>query len=208
MKISKILFQTSKEKPKQYVIDLIKKNINNDWQYLHFDDSEIVSFFNDNPLPEFPNIIDKFNKMPTGAHKADLFRYYFIYLNGGVFVDSDAMIFANIEEITKDYDFFSVRGKGNEALFQGFIGASKNNKIIYDALVDVYNIDIEILSKKENYLLLCKNIGKIVNNNNYGYDCKLYYDKRINNDEFGVYNELDVLILIHYYRLKKIPFGL
>ena len=50
--------------------------------------------------------------MPIGAHKADLFRYYYLYINGGVYIDSDLMITTNIENIILNYDLvYSSRRK-------------------------------------------------------------------------------------------------
>ena len=205
MVIPKIFFQTSKNKPEQYVIDKIVLNCKG-WNYLHFDDSEILQFFNENYIEEFKNIIDKFNNMPTGAHKADLFRYYYLYINGGVFMDSDAMIEMNIEHIIEDYSFFSVNSVNNNTIFQGFIGATPKNDIIYLALKDAYNIDIAKLT--EYYHLLCRNLWYIIHNNTYHYKIKIFNEIfcNINNITCAVtYNEKNEIILTHYCFDKKIP---
>jgi mannosyltransferase OCH1-like enzyme len=199
--IPKVLFQTSIKKPEQYIVDKFTSNMNNEWKYCHFNDEEIIDFFKKNYLEEFSDIIAKFNSMPKGAHKADLFRYYYIYVKGGVYVDSDAMITVNIDEIVKDYSFFSVQG-GNNGIFQGLIGACPKNEIIYKALLDAYNINIELLSKI--YLLLCYNLHKIIHDNSYNFKYKLYHDKKLSNDEYGIYDG-DKLILIHYCTKKIIP---
>jgi mannosyltransferase OCH1-like enzyme len=65
-------------------------------------------FFYKNPLNEFPLIVEKFNSIKGGAHKADLFRYYYLYINGGVFLDSDAMLQTKIINCAENYDFFTV----------------------------------------------------------------------------------------------------
>ena len=201
--IPKILFQTSIKKPEKYIINNFNKYITSEWKYIHFVDDEIITFFKENPLHEFPNIIDKFNSIPTGAHKADLFRYYFLYINGGVFVDSDAMIQTNIEEITRDYSFFSVKGITEcSGIFQGLIGCCPENEIIYKALIDAYQIDL--LSLKENYHLLCINLNSIINNNVYDFKYKLYYEKYISFYECGTYDENNKLLLIHYFRTKYV----
>ena len=46
--------------------------------------------------------------MERGAHRADLFRYYYLYMEGGVFIDSDAMLMKDLNEIVADYEFFTV----------------------------------------------------------------------------------------------------
>jgi mannosyltransferase OCH1-like enzyme len=162
--IPKIIFQTSKERPPSYVVNMIK-HMCPKWIYIHFIDVDIIRFFKNNYLDQFPNIIDKFNSIKNGAHKADLFRYYYIYIKGGVFLDSDAMIQKNINNIVNNYDFFSVESIHYCPLciFQGFIGAAPNNKIIYEALCHIYNVNIDILNN--DYLLICRTLFNILKKN-------------------------------------------
>ena len=57
--IPRIIIQTSRNKPEQYIIDMIKSSSPN-WMYFHFNDEEIIKFFLSNPLIEFPNMVEKF----------------------------------------------------------------------------------------------------------------------------------------------------
>ena len=174
--IPKIIFQTSKSRPPNYVIYMIKQ-LSPGWVYIHFTDEDIINFFNENYLKEFPNIVEKFNLIKNGAHKADLFRYYFLYIKGGVFLDSDAMLQNNIDNIVKEYDFFSVESiPCPGCIFQGFIGANPYNKIIYEALDDAYNVNIEILDK--DYHLLCKNLFCMLKKK-WEYNIKIYTEIRV-----------------------------
>ena len=165
--IPKIIIQTSVQKPPQYIIDSILHYLP-DYKYYHFTDSEILDYLNKNIIDEFPNLIEKFNSIKNGAHKADFFRYYFLYLNGGIYIDSDAMIKNNLEDFINDYNFFTVKScLNNDSLFNGFIGCTKNNPIIYNALQNIINIDIDELNK--DYFIICKyfyNIIKIELNQN------------------------------------------
>lgn len=204
--ITKIILQTSKEKPEQYIIDMISDLIPNNWEYKHYNDSEIIEFFNTNIMEEFPNIIDKFNNMKCGAHKADLFRYYFLYLNGGVFLDSDAMIKKNIEDIVCDYSFFSVNSTYIEkSIFQGFIGCSPKNEIVYKALQNLYNSTKDDLN---DYFWVVKDLYKIVNNysNHFPFLVKLFKEEFEDINTSKVIDEDDnTLILLHHYKNKKVP---
>jgi len=175
-KIPKIILQTSKKNEQySYVKNMLYSKANG-WDYIHFNDSQIIQFFEKNPLNEFPNIIHKFNSIKNGAHKADLFRYYFIYINGGVFIDDDAMIQTDLDLICGDYDFFSVNAEGCSpgCIFNGLIGATKNNEIIYEALKDAYNIDINKLNN--DYLLICRNLYNILYNKKWDMNIKIYYE--------------------------------
>jgi hypothetical protein len=204
--IPKIIFQTSKERPKKELIYMIKR-LSNDWTYIHFTDEDIIKFFKNNYLEEFPLIIEKFNSIKNGAHKADLFRYYFIYIKGGVFLDNDAMIQKNINSIIKNYEFVSVESMhyAPGCIFQGFLGATPKNQIIYEALKDVYNIDIKKLNN--DYLLLCRNLFNILKKQ-WDYKIKIY--KEIYGSESVAITVDDKnnnnLILAHYFKSKTVPY--
>ena len=219
--IPKIIMQTAKEKPEQYIINMIHK-FTPDWEYIHFIDSEIITYFKNNPLKEFPNIIDKFNSFTIGQHKADLFRYYFLYINGGVFMDSDAMFGVNIDTIIKKYDSIFIKSFMSDAcLFNGFIITYPKNPIIYDALKHTYNTENVIL--KIHYHYLCEELWKIYHNHNLP-NMKIYqehnkahegYNNKIYNwgdDNYGekhggsiILNDEGETILNHYWHTKIIP---
>jgi mannosyltransferase OCH1-like enzyme len=158
--IPKILFQTSYEPIDPYVTEKLKKYISDEWTYLYFNDDDIKEFFRKNPLHEFPEIEKVFDSFLMGQHKADLFRYYFLYINGGVFIDSDAMLRCSLDEVVNECDLFCVFDPLNISVFNGFIGCIAKHQVIYDALVDAYYTDPEVL--KTNYHLLCKNLAAIV----------------------------------------------
>ncbi len=207
VKIPRIILQTDRLKPKQYIIDKFKKYSPN-WKYIHYNDDEIIQFFIDNPVEEFKDIIIKFNKFKKGQHKADLFRYYFIYVKGGVFVDSDAMIQKDLDDIVKDYEFFSVDSLNihNEpAIFQGLLGAVPKNEIIYKALVDAYYINHNNLDY--DYFLICKNLHKIIYNDKIFYKFKIkLFNERIAGAIAESYDPSNnEIVLMHYFTSKVIP---
>lgn len=175
------------------------------WNYLHFDDSKILDFFKRNPLEEFPHIVDKFNSFTYGPHKADLFRYYYLYINGGVYLDSDALLNTSIDKIINGNSFVSIEGYYNniKILFNGFLVCTPRHPIIREALVNAYNIDNDDLLN--DYFLICKNLYEIVN--------------RIERDNIAIFQERhskeflagvrtyadEKLILTHYCWILLIP---
>jgi hypothetical protein len=206
MTIPKIIFQTSKNKrPLPYIIKMIK-NKAPEWDYIHFTDLEIINFFINNPIEEFPDIIKKFKSIKCGAHKADLFRYYFLYIKGGVFIDDDAMLQYDMNYISSDYDFFSVNSSYCPGcIFQGLIGAVPQNKIIYEALKDAYNINIKKLNK--DYLLICRNLYNIIKNNSWDFRYKIY-DETYGSDKVAIMIDKEknnLIILAHYFNNKIVP---
>jgi len=211
--IPKIFMQTSRQKPQQYVVDMIKSRCSG-WQYEHYTDDDIISFFGENPIPEFPNVIAKFFMLNYGEHRADLFRYYFLYVKGGVYMDLDAMIQCPIENIIGDADFFTVNSSYFPGtVFQGFLGATPQHPLIFQALKDIYNCPLENLRKE--FHLLCKNLYGFIRavRDEPSPDQEEKREKTLLLEEVygGCEEEAHVLdkdgkiVLIHYHIKKVIP---
>jgi predicted O-methyltransferase YrrM len=202
--IPKILFQTNKTCHDAYVLDMIMYRLNPDWKYEFYNDNDVIQFFIDNPITNLPDIIHKYNSIINGAHRADLFRYYYLYINGGFFMDSDAMLYINIDTIVKDYNFISVNSSSHPGrIFQGILGASPNNKIIKKALYEAYNTDPNILESYYHYF--CKQLYDIIKENDFEYNIKLYDERRVNSDNIDEIYDGDTVLFIHYWKNKVIP---
>jgi hypothetical protein len=202
--IPKIFVQTSRQPPQQYVVDMIRER-SPQWDYQHYTDDDIITFFSENPVAEFPNVIAKFYMLNYGEHRADLFRYYFLYVKGGVYMDTDAMIQDNIENIIGDADFFTVNsGYFPGTVFQGFLGAVPQHPLIYMALKDLYYCPIENL--RGEFHLLCKNLYQFIQQHRTPKNL-LFEEIYGNEDEAHVVNEDKKLVLIHYHIKKIIPQG-
>lgn len=81
MLIPKVIVQTSRKPIYQYTVDMIKE-LSPGWDYQYFDDNRVIQFFVSNPLEEFPDVVQKFLSFSYGEYRADLFRYYYLYVNG------------------------------------------------------------------------------------------------------------------------------
>ena len=210
--IPKHVFQTSKETLPSYVKELINMYCP-EWQYSHYTDKECIHFFRENPITEFPNIIEKFHSFTQGQHKADLFRYYYLYLRGGIFLDSDAMFETNINNIIQDYEsVFAKSFMKNEHLFNGFIATYPRNEIIYNALKHAYNTENTMLHT--NYHYLCEELLRIV----------LSEQKKASKQHMIIYQEYsdtvegksvgrfkntrEETVFIHYWQNREIPSNL
>lgn len=202
--IPKIIMQTAKNKPEQYVIDIIKEKCP-EWKYIHFIDSEIIQYLKENPIEEFPNIIEKFNSFSKGQHKADLFRYYYLYLNGGIFLDSDAIFEVNINDIIKSYDSVFVKSfMPNTHLFNGFIVTYPKSAILYDALKHAYETEDKILQKRYHYF--CEELWRIYNKHNLP-NMKIYQEHNRSHKGYGgsiILDDNGDKIISHYWKSKTI----
>jgi len=216
MKISKIIFQISIFKPPDYIIEILKSKCSN-WVYHHFNDEEIISYLKENPILELPNAIDVFNSFDLAQNKSDFFKYYFLYLNGGVYINSDAMLEKEIETIVENYSFFTVNSiLQPNTMFNGFIGCEKNNTIIYTALKNLYNLDKCVLKNDKFYI--CKDLYNIIDTYNRALDDILVNSKDIINKKYVIFNEKALqkdicqtinnkneLLLTHYHGKSIIP---
>lgn len=160
MKITKKIIQTSLYELPQYHIENILKN-NTDWDYEYFDDEKIIEFIKNNPIDELINSLHIFENIKKGQHKADFFRYYYLYLKGGVFLDYDISLKSSLTPLLKNLSFFTCKSfMNNNSMFNGFIGAEPKNFIIYEALKKIYFTNYEILEK--DYFFNCRELNSII----------------------------------------------
>lgn len=135
-KTPKILFQTHYDKNliPQKVYDNIKKYASN-YKHIVYDDKECIDFLQKNYNSE---IVERFKSLKLGCHKSDLFRYCWLYKNGGVYLDVKIILLKNLEDIfiddTKLYTVKSVRGK---EIFQGIISTPPNNPIFKNLITKI-----------------------------------------------------------------------
>lgn len=204
-RIPKLFFQTSKNPLEPYIVKMTKAMIPEDWVYRHFLDQDIVHFLKSHPLKEFPGAVEVFHSLKRGEHKADFFRYYFLFVKGGVFMDSDAMIYRPINEIVKDYKFFSVNsGVVPGCIFQGILGAEPRNPLIGKALEFFFKGDFSALDL--DYHHLCKELFRLYQENPEKENYKLFEEKEdLEGDQILESGEL---LFRHFWRNKEeIPRG-
>ena len=208
--IPKVIVQTARKSPPSYIIEQIR-HYSPGWEYKFFNDSDILRFFDEHPQEEFLDVKQKFTSFKRGEHKSDLFRYYYLYVCGGVYFDTDAMLAMNIDEIVLDFQFFTVKSTYFPGtMFQGFIGCEPKNEIIYKALKDAYTVSQEAL---DNYgHLLCKNLHDIIvndmkDNENSQMKGKIFREAKHTDNCAKVIDTQrgNRVVLYHYYRYKVLP---
>lgn len=136
-KIPKILFQASIFKPPKYLVDMHLKN-NEEWNYFHYNEDEMIEYILSNPIVEFPISLETIKAFGS-QHKCEFFKYYYIYLNGGVYLESESECLISLNDIVKEYTFVS--GISSNDLEHGGITASvSKNTIIYQMLKYIYKL--------------------------------------------------------------------
>ena len=155
--IPKFVVQTAKEPIPPYVKKQLEQYIKG-WDYQFFLDADILKFFDANPHPDYPNLKDKFNSMAFGEHKADFFRYYFLFIKGGVYLDHDLMLYDSLDRIVGDKEFVSVSSPNHGgSVFNGFIACTAKHPILKDAVDHIYKTNIG-----NDYAAIIKKLAHIV----------------------------------------------
>ena len=199
--IPKLLIQTSpNHKPDPGLRRHLVAQLGPGWTYRYFTDADILEYFRDNPLPGFENIERRWHAMPSGPLRADLFRYYFLYVNGGVFLDSDAMIYTGLSGYCEQYDLFSV-ATNDAKMFNGFVGCRPLSPIMKAMLHDAYWVNVVVLSNRHHLLL--ENMNKIVRGHT-GSE-KIFLFREHVNDTQGIVVDNNIQVAVHYYKHKVIP---
>jgi len=208
MYIPKVVFQTklSNSNNNTKRVDDIMKKYFEGWKIVNFEsDKKCIEYFTYNKMKGYPNIIEKFNCL-KGAHKSDIFRYYYLYINGGCYLDDDAIINTHISNIIKEYSSVYIESnffREFKHIFNGFICVRPKDTIIKKALDHIYNIDY---SKVSNYQIFCKELYSIIVLN---IQCNtMIYKETIfkshNNTESTIKDENGNVILTHFFESKVI----
>jgi mannosyltransferase OCH1-like enzyme/tetratricopeptide (TPR) repeat protein len=121
------------------------KKLNPTYEYVLFDKNEREQFIKDN----FDiSIYSAYNQIIPGANKADLFRYCYLYINGGVCVDIDTLCIGKLDnillsdiELTVLVDFNSNPLEGNHNIACGFIISVPKHPVLLTCInLIVHNI--------------------------------------------------------------------
>lgn len=168
----KIIMQTFWDKTliPQKVYDGIKKHCPG-YKHIVYDDNDCINFLQQNYGEE---IVNKFKSLYQGAHKADLFRYCWLYKMGGIYLDIKIVLIKNVDQIFKDKEklytclsnemnedriLTNITGRGS--VFQGIISTPPNNpifKILIDKIMITSNYKLFF-----NYMLFTRDFFAEVN---------------------------------------------
>jgi mannosyltransferase OCH1-like enzyme len=149
IKIPKVIIQTGNSDEinlAQYNTILTFIELNPEFTYIYFDDNDIEKFLINN-FDE--SIINAYNAIKPGAYKADLFRYCYIYINGGCYFDNKMINRLPIREVINIDDEIIFCKDAIENQYYNAILISIKNHIIFKNCINecVYNINNKLYNK-------------------------------------------------------------
>ena len=141
-----------KSKIPNKVYDNIKKYAP-EYNHIIYDNDECIKFLKTYYTKK---IVNRFKNLKKGAHKADLFRYCYLYIYGGLYLDIKTVLIKPISDIftNKDIIYTVLSMTKYPSIYQGIIYTPPNKNIFKKLIYKIMNTDDEKL--KEDYLLITK----------------------------------------------------
>tara|TARA_A100001015_G_C15029482_1_gene732369 strand:- start:2645 stop:3418 length:774 start_codon:yes stop_codon:yes gene_type:complete len=139
--IPKIIVSTYYDKNKipQKVYDNMKEYAPN-YKFKVYDDQEIALF-----LKKYygKDVLNTFLTLHRGAHKADLFRYCYLYIYGGIYMDIKTKLIKNINDIFNkpNVNFYTVLSMHKPTIYQGIIATTPKNPIFLSLIEHIVNVE-------------------------------------------------------------------
>lgn len=125
--IPKIIIQTgfsinNDSDSKNHIIEL-----NPGYKYEYYNNNDCINFIKKHFNSD---VLSAFNKLKPGAFKADIFRYCYLYINGGIYIDLDLLPKIPFDDlIINNVDFIScLENRSNrkiDGIYQAFIACKK-----------------------------------------------------------------------------------
>ena len=108
------------------------------FNYIYYSNDDAYKYLLENFGKYYADIFDTIN---IGAFKADFFRYCWLYIEGGIYADTDTMCLIDLEKWLEDYkhvDIILTRDDptNKRALYQAFIYSKKPYNILFKACIE------------------------------------------------------------------------
>lgn len=155
--IPKKIIQTNNEMCKSLdhyntVMSILENNP--DYEYHFFNNIESRNFIKDNFIINFidnsdlnddiSDVLKTYDLLVCGALKADLFRYCYLYINGGIYLDSKISSNIDLDNIIKEDDKYIIcSDDAKDSLYNGIMIIEKNSfnllQMIKEIITNVAN---------------------------------------------------------------------
>lgn len=97
-------------------------------------DSECLQFLQ---LHFSPSVSQAFSSLKHGAHKADLVRYAFLYVWGGVYIDVKTELIKPLADIFNQSHIYTVLSTVENTIYQGIIAARPRQSIFLTLILHI-----------------------------------------------------------------------
>tara|TARA_Y100000389_G_scaffold76463_1_gene73173 strand:+ start:12178 stop:12903 length:726 start_codon:yes stop_codon:yes gene_type:complete len=147
----------NKDTVPQYVWDQYDKYAS-EYELYIYDDEDCRQFLLQHYGPDYEK---KFNELKKGAHKADFFRYAYLYIQGGVYLDVKTKLDRPLSKIFR-HDInrcYLVKSVVKNSIYNGIIATPPNNPYMRQLLYQM-----KVRTDFEDYLINTKEAYSILKN--------------------------------------------
>lgn len=212
------------------ILSILEKNP--DYAYIYYNDLDCRNFIIENFKESLTNysqdenevvdVLKAYDLLKYGALRADLFRYCYLFVNGGIYIDSKITCKTSLDIIIDENDKFIICDDDAEnSYYNGIIITEKNNynilqmlkEAIQNILHQKYLNDIHEPTGNKLYFKyfkndkpkLTKNKNLVFYNRNLVFKCDYvdYYSKNYHDFRIG-YRDKDYYYYYNYYLDKLI----
>jgi len=162
-KIPKVIIQTQEEYKETNAVSSLK-GLNPEYEYRFFNNTECRHFIKENFDKD---VLEAYDILIPTAFKADLFRYCYLYKNGGCYFDFKVIARVPLRDIIKQEDEFliCVDYERSNSLNRN-VGTSYLNAVIMtvrgnEQLLKLINICVDNILHKQHHFLNCARYGCI-----------------------------------------------
>jgi len=148
-----------------YMFDAIQKYAHN-YKHILFNEKDAIIF-----LSKYfdRKVVKRFNDLSIKAHKADLLRYCFLYVYGGVYLDIKTVLLKPLDDIfTNKTYLYSTISVFKHTIHNGTIATKPRNTFFLRLIWYIVHIPIDVINHWKNYLSFCRdfymNIQQDINN--------------------------------------------
>lgn len=98
-------------------------------------DAQIETYLTEN---FHPRVIAAYRRLGQGAHRADLFRYCYLFREGGIYLDIKTYPVSDINEVFPDvpdtYTWYTALCNSNRCVYNAVIATPPNNPVMFDLI--------------------------------------------------------------------------
>jgi len=126
---------------------------------LVFNDTQCIDFLRKEYNEDY---VEQFNYLKIGAHKADLFRYAWLYKKGGVYMDIKTQLIKPFDELFPNSKLCYIVVTGDSGrIYNGVIATPPNNPMIREMLEGVMkqnNKSYYLVNVTDGFTILQRNV--------------------------------------------------
>ena len=137
--------------PIYYLESLKINNPNYYYQcYSYHDENDMIAFIDMNPIEEFDKTKEIIKK---SSFYHIYFKYYLLYVNGGIFLDKNMMLEENLDNLIDNKSFCSIKSSSLvDSINDGFLCVEPKNEVIYFCLKYLHDLSDEEYKNNKNII--------------------------------------------------------